>query len=188
MELTVQILKLDGGHMVCVALASGRNMEKSGGHAVWSFYLTPRDVLYKPNTPPTKKYSAQCARAESLTIVPPQHLAQQWLISYKKHPNFLSAQEVRIWHEIVQGEIDRFVVFTPKKWHFLVSLMSSALLSVDPGHEAYKYSSVVSVTYSYSAVNAFGTSNPEEPSICIAFNKSCYSWAQAALLTQLEVQ
>lgn len=86
--------------------------EKSEGHSdtfTWHpemFYTTKyasyRDIL-----------CTLCPqRTESLTIVPPQHLAQPWLMSYKKYHHFLSTQEMRIWHEIVQGQINRFVVLT----------------------------------------------------------------------------
>lgn len=74
----------------------------------------------------------------------------------------------------MQGQINRFVILTFPEGHLSVSLVPSALLSVDLGHEAHEDNSVVSAKYTYSAVNAIGASSLEEPSTSVAFNKMCY--------------
>lgn len=63
----------------------------------------------------------------------------------------------------------------PEVRHLSVSLTPSALLSADLEYEAHEYNSAVSAICTYSAVNAFGTSNPEETTICGASNKMCSS-------------
>lgn len=184
MEITVQILKLNEGHMVCAAMASGRNMKKKWRPC--SRILLPetqRRFVQIQYTSYPEIFCTMCVqRTESLIIVPTQHLAQSCLMSYKKYCNYLSTLEMRIRHGTVQGHISRFVVLTPQMGSLSLSLVPSAQQNVDPGHAAHEYNSIVSAIYTYSAVNAFETSNPEETSTCVAFNKMCYSWTQVALL------
>lgn len=69
----------------------------------------------------------------------------------------------------------------PQKRHSLISLVSSAVLSVDLGYQACDCNGTVSAVCGYSAVNASSPS-VQRNLLYVTFNKSCCSRIQLALL------
>lgn len=65
----VKTQKLDGGLVVCVAMASGGSGGRQKLHGLVLRPHSQKCVVQTQHKPPTKKYSVQ--RVEGLTAVPP---------------------------------------------------------------------------------------------------------------------
>lgn len=133
-----------------------------GRNHVVAFYLLPRNVLYNPSTPPTRKQSMQHNSTE-WWVWPQSHqqrFAQWWLIRYKMYLNFVPHWGMRIWHKILRDRLTGLsFLLSTKRARFGKSWILS-YAEYWPGKLNLWLQSYNGI---YSAVTAFVTGNPKEP-------------------------